>query len=105
MSVHTSFGQYYWYLNKECDLMKKIFAIILLTLPAAFLTSSCHPDKEDAPGSSSQETPPIVSQISSVVSPPVYEESSAEESSSEIGENTSSQAESKQSSSSMFAAE
>ena len=66
--------------------MKKIFAIILLTLPAAFLMSSCHPDKEEAPGSSSQETPPIVSQISSVVSPPVYEESSAGESSSEIGE-------------------
>ena len=58
--------------------MKKIFAIILLTLSAAFLMSSCHPDKEEAPGSSSQETPPIVSQISSVVSPPVYEESSAE---------------------------
>ena len=58
--------------------MKKIFAIILLTLPAAFLMSSCHPDKEEVPGSSSQETPPIVSQISSVVSPPVYEESSAE---------------------------
>lgn len=38
--------------------MKKIFAIILLTLPAAFLMSSCHPDKEEAPGSSSQETPP-----------------------------------------------
>ena len=48
--------------------MKKIFAIILLTLPAAFLMSSCQPDKEEAPGSSSQETPPIVSQISSVVS-------------------------------------
>lgn len=29
--------------------MKKIFAIILLTLPAAFLMSSCHPDKEEAP--------------------------------------------------------
>ena len=54
--------------------MKKIFAIILLTLPAAFLMSSCHPDKEEVPGSSSQENPPIVSQISSVVSPPVYEE-------------------------------
>ena len=43
--------------------MKKIFAIILLTLPAAFLMSSCQPDKEEAPGSSSQETPPIVSQF------------------------------------------
>ena len=86
--------------------MKKIFAIILLTLSAAFLMSSCHPDKgRKPPGSSSQETPPIVSQISSVVSPPVYEESSAEESPLRLRKHLSSQAESKQSSSSMFAAE
>lgn len=66
--------------------MKKVFSILISALLAASFLTACQPDKEkdnDSINISSQETPPIVSEISSVVSSPVYEDSSSEETSSE----------------------
>ena len=80
--------------------MKRIIALFLSVTVLPFLLSACRPDQEKStePGTSSQKTPSIVSEIASKVSPPVYEDSSSQSSQSSQSSSSSSESSSQESS-------